>query len=198
MIKNSINCLFTKNSENGITKTDIVGFLNLLHQFVPADTTIFNNIKDLYSDSEEISELYEYINDYIKEVSDKYNKTSDILLELICNSKSRCGFEIVPKEFPSKSGTSVEASFLYKANKLEIRISVNEINHEINDAQIDLFIPRSKYRSISIDSNNQSSYNNQLIGTLIKGNISFNEIYKYMLTLNDFKLSGFLTSIIRG
>lgn len=190
MLKNTINCLFTRDSNNGIIKSDVIGFLNLMHQFIPADTTIFNNIKDSYNTFEEMSELYEYINNYIKDVANRYSTTSKVKLnekfdDYYANS---CGFIIEPKDH-DKAYSFVAIAFSYDDEKVKIKIEIYMVNPEIDRSSIDLFIPSGKNRNLSISCTDTSSYNDPSILTLIKGNISFNEIYKYMTTLNDYKLS---------
>lgn len=190
MLKNIIECTFTRNSNNGILKSDVIGFLNLMHQFIPADTTIFNNIKDSYNTFEEMSELYEYINNYTKDVANRYNTTSKVKLnekfdDYYANS---CGFIIEPKDH-DKAYSFVAIAFSYDDKKVKIKIEIYMVNPEIDRSSIDLFIPSGKDRNLSINCTDTSSYNDPSILTLVKGNISFNEIYKYMTTLNDYKLS---------
>ena len=195
MLKNTINCLFTRNSNDGIIKSDVIGFLNLMHQFIPTDTAIFNNIKDSYNTFKEISELYEYINNYIKDVANRYNTTSKVeLYERFDNYYvNSCGFIIEPKDRNDKIYNFVAMAFLYDDKKVKINIVIYMTNPESNTPNIDLFIPSNKYRNLDISCTNTSSYNDPTILTLVKGNISFNEIYKYMTTLNDYKLSNIQT-----
>ena len=196
MLKNIIECTCTRNSDNGILRSDVIGFLNLMHQFIPADTTIFNNIKDSYNNFEDICRLYSYINDYIKEIANKYNKTSKIELRENFDEyyTHGCRFRIVPNDF-GKAYSIITVFFSYEDKEVEIKIDVDMDNPEDKSFDLDLFIPSGKNRNLNIICTDDLSYNDPAISTLVKGNISFNEIYKYMTTLNDYKLSTLLVMI---
>ena len=190
MLKNIIECTFTRNSDNGILKSDVIGFLNLMHQFIPADTTIFNNIKDSYNNFEDMCNLYKYINEYIKGIANKYNTTSKIELRESFDEyyTDGCRFRIVPKDF-DKAYSIITVFFSYEDKEVKIKIDITMDNPENKSSVLDLFISSSRNRTLNITCTDNLSYNDPAISTLVKGNISFNEIYKYMTTLNDYKLS---------
>ena len=160
MLKNIIERTFTRNSDNGILKSDVIGFLNLMHQFIPADTTIFNNIKDSYNNFEDMCNLYKYINEYIKGIANKYNTTSKIELKESFDEyyTDGCRFRIVPKDF-DKAYSIITVFFSYEDKEVKIKIDITMDNPENESSVLDLFISSSRNRTLNITCTDNLSYN---------------------------------------